>query len=247
MKLASISVATAVGLSCWWIPACNSADPSAISEGQKALAEAMAKNIRLNEEIAELKASLDKAKADLEEAQAKSVQAEPPKLPSTAEVEAKLDQEIAKLKDEARQKYPGAKVESLGTGAWDLTSPSDSPFTCKAKVVVKEANGTRQTLYWTGSANLKGEWQFKTAENLEPQPAEPPAVAKGAGDARKGDQAGDFEPPTLTPAKDGEPTNRTARDGPRQPARPQPPAAPEKPKPKYDINFDNPVMGPGSR
>ncbi len=26
-----------------------------------------------------------------------------------------------------------------------------------------------------------------------------------------------------------------------------PPPAPEKPKPKYDINFDHPVMGPGAR
>lgn len=257
MKLASISAATAVGLSCLVISSCNSADPSAISESQKALAEAMAKNIRLSEEIAALKAENEEAKADLEKAksdrdaaQAKPAKVEEPKMPSPSEIEGKLDQEVAKLKEEAKQKYPGAKVESLGTGTWDVTGPTDSPFTCKAKVALKEANGTRRTLYWTGSASLKGDWKFKQAENLDAKQPDPQEVAKTdpATTPPKADDPGEFVPPTLKVAKDGEPVSRnTTKDTPRQPTKPQPPPQPEKPKPKYDINFDNPVMGPGSR
>ena len=65
MKPAIFASATAASLVCCAILSCNTADPSAISEGQKALAEAMAKNLRLEEEIAGLKAELQEAKACL--------------------------------------------------------------------------------------------------------------------------------------------------------------------------------------
>ena len=218
MKLASVSVTTAAVLACLWSASCNSADPSAISEGQKALAEAMAKNIRLEEEITGLK-------AELEDTRAKTSQIEAVKMPTTAEIESKLDLEGAKLKDEARQQFPNAKVESFGT--WDLNIPSfERPFSCKAKVVLKEASGSLQTLYWTGSANMKGEWTFAKTGNLEPKKEEP--------------AVGQVAPPKIeTPA--------VALEPPKPPKPPAPPPVREKPKPKYDIQLDNPVMGPGAR
>lgn len=265
MKFAPLSLVTALGLSVLWVPSCNPADPSAIQESQKALAEVMAKNMRLNDEIATLKtqvtearAEAEKARTDLEAALAKPAKPEDAKMPSAAEVEAKRDQEVAKLKDEARQKNPGSKVE--GSGTWDETSPGDAPYSCKAKVALTDAKGTRLTLYWLGSANLKGEWTFKPADNLETkaaetpvvQPPEPPKVTAKT-EARKEEPKVDkkpdadtgFKPPTLTIVKDGD--TRNLKDPPKQPERPQQPTAPEKPKQKYDIDLKNPVMGPGSK
>lgn len=180
----------------------------------------MAKNIRLEEEITGLKTELDEAHAKTREIEAVNV-----KMPTTAEIESKLDLEGAKLKDDARQQFPKAKVESFGT--WDLNIPSfERPFSCKAKVVIKEAGGSLKTLYWTGSANMKGEWTFAKAENLEPKKEEPVVVQ--------------VAPPKIeTPAVVPEP--------PKPPAQPKPPPVREKPKPKYDIELNNPVMGPGSR
>ena len=265
MKFAPISFVTAVGLSLLFVPSCNPADPSAIQESQKALAEAMAKNMRLNEEMAALKsqmeqakAEVEKAKSDLDAALAKPAKAEESKFPSAAEVESKRDQEVAKLKDEARQKNPGAKVEGFGT--WDVTSPGDTPYSCKAKVALTDAKGAHLTLYWIGSANLKGEWTFKPADNLEAKAAEPPAVQPPAQPTeppkvvakkeepkvdKKPDADGGFKPPTLTIAKDGD--NRSLKDQTRQPKQPEQPTAPEKPKQKFDIDLKNPVMGPGSK
>ncbi len=215
MKLAPVSLATLAALACLLSVSCNSADPSALSEGQKALAEAMAKNMRLEEEIAGLK-------TELEDARTKTSQVEAVKMPTIAEIESKLDLEGAKLKDDARQQFPKAKVESFGT--WDLNIPSfDRPFSCKAKVVIKESSGSLRTLYWTGSANMKGEWIFETAENLEPKKAEPAVVEVAP-------------PPVESPAV-----------APAAPKPPPPPPVREKPKPKYDIQLDNPVMGPGAR
>ena len=263
MKFAPISLVTAVGLSCLSVSSCNPADPSAIQEGQKVLAETMAKNMRLNDEIAALKSQLEQAKADAEKAKtdrdaalAKPAKVEETKLPSATEVEARLDQEVAKLKDEARLKNPGSKVEGLST--WDVTNPGDNPYSCKAKVSLTDAQGARQTLYWTGSANLKGEWKFKQAGNLEAKPAEPPAaqpteppppktVAKKEEpkEVKKPDADTGFKPPTLTIVKDGD--KRGLKDQPKPPDRSPQPDAPEKPKQKYDIDLKNPVMGPGSK
>jgi hypothetical protein len=217
MKLAPVSLATLAATACLLSVSCNSADPSAISEGQKALAEAMAKNIRLEEEIAGLR-------TELEEARTKTTQVEAVKMPTISEIESKLDLEGAKLKDDARQQFPKAKVESFGT--WDLNIPSfDRPFSCKAKVVIKESSGSHRTLYWTGSANMKGEWIFETAENLEPKKAEPAVVQVAPPPVES--------PPVESPAV--------------APVAPKPPPVREKPKPRYDIQLDNPVMGPGAR
>ena len=274
MKIASLSLVTAVGLACLAALSCNPADPSAIQEGQKALAETMAKNMRLNDEIAALKTQLDQAKTEVEKANAdrdaalaKPAKAQETKMPTAAEVEAKLDVEVAKLKDEARQKNPGAKVEGLST--WDVTSPGETPYSCKAKVALTNANGTRQTLYWTGSANLKGDWIFKQAENLEtkqpetataaatgtaPPPEPPKTVAKKdepkepppePKETKKPDADNGFKPPVLTIVKDGD--KRGLKDQPKQPDRPQQPDTPEKPKQKFDIDLKKPVMGPGSK
>ena len=158
MKPAIFASATAASLVCCAILSCNTADPSAISEGQKALAEAMAKNQRLEEEIAGLKAELQEAKAALSKPSAPA--AVP--MPNFTEITSKLEKATAKL-DEA-------------------------------------------------------------AKNLE-QVATKAAAAK-----------------TVEPA--------VTADVPQPPARPtrqSQPAVPEKPKPKYDIHFDNPVMGPGAR
>jgi len=265
MKFAPFSLVTAVGLSCLCVPSCNPADPSAIQESQKALAETMAKNMRLNDEITALKNQVEQAKAEVEKAKsdrdtavAKPATVEEAKMPSAAEVETKLDQEVAKLKDEARQKNPGSKVEGLST--WDVTNPGDNPYSCKAKVSLTDSKGSRQTLYWTGSANLKGEWKFKQAENLEAKQAEPltaqpppvqapepPKVAKKDEPKEVKKPAADdgFKPPTLTIAKDGD--TRSLKDQTRQPKQPEQPTSAEKPKQKFDINLDKPVMGPGSK
>ena len=278
MKFAPVPLVTALGLWCLVEPSCNPADPSAIQENQKALAETMAKNMRLNDEIAALKSQLEQAKTDVEKAKtdvekakgdrdmalAKPAKAEEPKMPSAAEVEARLDQEVAKLKDEARQKNPGAKVEGLST--WDVTSPGDNPYSCKAKVALTDAKGSRQTLYWTGSANLKGEWQFRQAENLEAKLAEPPpsvqpteppkTVAKNEEkkeqpkedkkpEDKKPDTDNGFKPPILTVVKDGD--KRGLKDQQKQPDRSQQQTTPDKPKQKFDIDLKNPVMGPGSK
>ena len=259
MKFASLSLVTALGLTVLVVPSCNPADPSAIQENQKALAEVMAKNMRLNEELAALKTQLaeakteaEKAKSDLDAAVAKIAKTEPPKMPSAAEVESKLDQEVAKLKDEARQKNPGARVEGLST--WDVTSPNDTPYSCKAKVALTDAKGGHLTLYWIGSANLKGEWTFKPSDNLETKQVEtpavqtpdPPKVVTRKDDPKKPDADTGFKPPTLTIVKDGDST-RNLKEPPQQAERPQQTTTPEKPKPKYDIDLKNPLMGPGSK
>ncbi|MEI6653858.1 MAG: hypothetical protein WCP45_03755 [Verrucomicrobiota bacterium] len=241
MKLRHHVIACAIGMVCLLLPSCNSEDPSAMREGQKTLAEALAKNSRLEAEIANLKAELDKEvprlKAELDEAKSKIKSSEPVKMPGVSEIERSLDLEGSKLKEEARQQVQGATVESFSTA--DLTIPSfERPFSCKAKAVLKEANGTRRTLYWTGSANLKGEWKFTKSDNWEPKPVavEPPKVA--AGDSSRVSLS-DPEPPGG------------AKDNPApipQPVRPPPvKPPPEKPKPAYDIPLDRPVMGPGSR
>jgi hypothetical protein len=199
---------------------CNPEDPSAQREAQKLVAEAAAKNARLEEELAGMK-------AELEAANAKIMESEAQKMPTVSEIEGKLDAASSKLKDAARKQSPGATVESFGT--WDLVIPSfERPFSCKVKAVIREANGLQRTVYWTGSADIKGEWTFASAENLEPK-AVPPPVTSNQGEA--GDEG--FEPPILRPVDPG---------AARKPAPPK-----EKPKPKYDIPLDEPVMGPNSR
>jgi hypothetical protein len=240
-------IVSAIGLVLVLLPSCNPEDPSAVREGQKIMAETLAKNARLEEEIVSLKAEIEKGgpklkaesdqdvlklKAELEEAKARITQSEAVKRPSDAEIEKKLELEGLKLKEEVRQLHPEATEVGFITA--DLTIPSfERPFRCKAKVVFKEAGGTLNTLYWTGSANIKGEWQFAKADHWEPKVDKKPDADTG------------FKPPTLTIVKDGD--KRGLKDQPKQPDRTQQPDAPAQPKPKYDIDMKIPVMGPGSK
>lgn len=231
MEPGTVTKATAVSMAFFLISSCNPQDPSALSENQKALAEAMAKNINLAEELAQLK-------IQLEEAQAKASQSEAVKMPSRAEVEKMLDLEGSKLKETAREQSPGSEVVSFGT--WDLNIPSfERPFSCKAKLVLKGPNNSSQTLYWVGSANIKGEWTFTQTENLEPERIaqvieEPKALSRADAGTGRNDPGEDRDP-TIEP------------DGQKRDNGSPPPPAQEKPTPRYDIPLDKPVMGPGAR
>jgi len=230
MDLSTITKATAISIAFSLVSSCNPQDPSALSETQKALAEAMAKNINLAEELAQLK-------TELEEAKAKASQSEAVKMPSRAEVEKMLDLEGSKLKETARDQSPGSEVVSFGT--WDLNIPSfERPFSCKAKLVLKDSSNLSKTLYWVGSANIKGEWTFTQAENLEPerlaQVIEEPKAPSRA-DAGTGRRNGPGEDRDSTIEPDGQKHGNG------------PPPAQEKPTPEYDIPLDKPVMGPGAR
>ena len=158
MKPAIFASATAASLVCCAILSCNTADPSAISEGQKALAEAMAKNLRLEEEIAGLKAELQEAKATPK----KSSEPAAVQMPNFTEITNKLEKATAKL-DEAAKNLEQVATKAAATKSVEPAVTADVP--------------------------------------------QPPA----------------------------------------RPTRQSQPAVPEKPKPKYDIHFDNPVMGPGAR
>ena len=230
MNIVYRPIIMAVGLFCPIVSSCNPDDPSALSENQKTLDVAIAKNKGLENELAGLKAELAEAKSTI--SQSKAVE-----MPTAAEIESKLDLESTKLKEEARRQIPNSKVESFGT--WDLDIPSfDRPFSCKAKVVLKQASGEIQTLYWTGSANMNGEWSFSRAKNLETKQAS--LVSK---DDPAESKPSEFEPPVLRKAVADEQVkggNENGRD------KPTPPAV-EKSKPKYDIPLDNPVLGPGTR
>ncbi len=161
MNLSRCASACLIGLGWCLLSSCNSEDPSAAREGQRALAEARANNTRLAEEIANLQAELEAAKSKINPSEAIQI-------PGAAEIEKKLELEGLKLKEEVRQLHPGATEVGFITA--DLTIPSfERPFSCKAKVVFKEAGGTLNTLYWTGSANIKGEWQFAKADHWDPK------------------------------------------------------------------------------
>jgi hypothetical protein len=247
-------IASVIGLLLVVLPSCNPEDPSAVREGQKLMAETLAKNAKLEEEIVSLKAELEnggtkqkaesdqdvlKLKADLEEAKARLEDArasltksESVKMPSAAEIEKKLDLEGSKLKEEARQQYKGATVVGFSTA--DLIIPSfERPFSCKAKVTLREPSGTQRTLYWTGTASMKGEWTFTKSDSWESKAASADPVNTAANTTPSP------EPPQVKPTPPVRP------DPP--PVRPEPPQIKEKPKPKYDIQLDNPVMGPGAR
>lgn len=206
------------------ILSCETHDPSALGELQRDLAEAVAKNTRLEEEISSLTDQLEEAK--------RQPVAEPEKveLPSRQEIEQSLAIEGTKLQQAARDLHPSAQVEGFST--FDLNIPSfETPFSCKAKVVLREPSGVAKTLYWVGKANMKGEWTFEKAENLEPDP-----VVSNQG-TRQPNNDTKVDIPLTAPL---DIPNNT-------PAPPAPPAPPKKPEPKYDIPLDNPVMKPRGR
>jgi hypothetical protein len=208
---------------------CKTEDPSALGESQKALAEAVAKNMRMEEEIAALR-------SELEEAKSKVGVASELQMPTRSQIEKGLDKQGALLKEKARQDYPNGTVESYKT--WDLNIPSfETPYSCKVALVVREPSGKSHTLYWTGSADIKGNWSFTSAANLEPAN---PVASKQAEPQRGPNREYDIDPENDPPLIEPGPNINT-------PSRSEPPAPPANPKPKYDIPLDRPVMGPGSR
>lgn len=205
---------------------CNTDDPSAAGELQRNLAAALAKNSNLEKEVASLT-------EQLQQAQQSGAEAESMKMPTRAEIEKSLAIEGTKLQQIARDLHPDSKVEGFGT--FDLNIPSfETPFSCKAKVQLRNPSGQAKTLYWIGNATIKGEWKFEQAENLEPAP-----VVK------------EVPAPTPAPVHDIPMTDPLIPGkGTSQPAPPssQPKQAePEKPKVKYDIPLDNPVLKPRGR
>jgi len=150
------ALSTAFILAC---VSCNTEDPSAAGELQRDLAEALAKNLRLQEDVASLTQQLDAEKQS-------GAEAESMKMPTSAEIEQGLAIEGTKLKEEARKLHPNATVKSYTT--LDLVIPSfETPFSCKVKVELLEPSGESKTVYWTGKATMKGEWKFEKAANLE--------------------------------------------------------------------------------
>jgi len=210
------------------LTSCESEDPSALGESQKALAEAVAQSARLEDEIASLRAQLDQAKA--EAGAEPTVVSESLKIPTLGELEASLGKQSAELMEKARQAHPGAQIE--GYQAWDLNIPSfERPFSGKVRVIVREPNGQVKELYWIAAADLKGEWKFQQVDSLS-------APGSATQDHATADNSRHVRPPT--------PDTEPAQD--RNPAptrRPEPPA--EKETPQYDIPLDRPIMGPGSR
>lgn len=207
---------------------CETQDPSALGEIQRDLAEAMAKNTRLEEEVSSLSDQLEEAKRQ------PAPEPETVKLPKREEIEKFLAIEGTKLQQAARDIHPNAQVEGFST--FDVKIPSfETPFSCKAKVTLREPSGSAKTLYWIGKANMKGEWTFEKSENLEP------ALAQNPGTNQTKQPSNDTEiditltDPVITPDK---PAPKPA------PAQPE---QPKKPEVKYDIPLDNPVMKPGGR
>jgi lipopolysaccharide export LptBFGC system permease protein LptF len=177
MKRYSVAMATAIGLSCFSLWSCNSQDPSAARENEKALAEAMTKVAKLEQEIASLKTENETLiqKASSSETKAESGM-------TAAQLDAKLKATVTTLSEQlaAMEK----KIDHVGSQT--------------EKVIAQNETRAKES-------------QAVVQRDPAPQPAPP---------------------------------ERTVE---REPARPQPPAAPAKPKQKYDITLDNPVMGPGSR
>lgn len=215
------------------LTSCETHDPSAMGEIQRDLAEALAKSDRLEQEVTSLTEQLEEARSQ------PAPEPESLKMPAREDIEKSLAIEATKLQQAARDLHPSATVEGFST--FDLNIPSfETPFSCKAKVLLREPSGGLRTLYWTGVANMKGEWKFVKAENLEPPP--PPD-----------DQGGSREDPAkVKPNYDIPLDNPIEQPGSLTPNNPNSnitpkPAQPKKPEVKYDIPLDNPVLKPGGR
>lgn len=155
---------------------CNSKDPSINAENQRALGIALARITELEAEIAapkttvpkddsgqqaELQKEVAQLKVELAEATAKITA-----MPTSAEITSKLAQEGALLVEQTRAKYPGATVDSYETSRINMPS-FEQPFSCNVRMVLLESSKTKRTLYWTASANLKGEWKFVEANRQD--------------------------------------------------------------------------------
>lgn len=161
-------MATAIGVSCLTLGSCNSEDPSAVRENEKALAEATSKVAKLEEDVTSLKAENETLTQKLSSAESKA---------ESGLTVAQLDTKLKPL------------TEQIAT----MEKKLDRVNSLTDKVIAQN------------------EIKIKEAQAIAQRPPEPPPIEN------------------------------------REPARPQPPAAPSKSKPKYDITLDNPVMGPGGR
>jgi hypothetical protein len=207
---------------------CKTEDPSAMDEIQRDLAQAIAKSKKLEQEVASLTEQLDQAHKS-------SAKAESMKMPTAAEIEQSLAIEGTKLQQIARSQHPDSKIASFEF--FDLDIPSfDTPFSCNAKVELIDPSGVLETLYWSGYANMKGEWKFEEAEHIESHLTknDTSPVIQPEPDNKK-DSSFDM---TLEKPIDGH------SDINKQEPNPKPPELPET---KYDIRFDNPLMGPKGR
>lgn len=205
---------------------CETQDPSAIGEIQRDLAEALANNIRLEDEVASLTEQLEHAR--------NQPAAEPQNLeiPTREEIEKSMVIEATKLQQTARELHPNSEVKGLST--FDLKIPSfDTPFSCKAEIVLREPSGKIEKLYWIGNANMKGEWTFEKTGNLKPD-----TLANNQDNSQASDKS-NHDIPLIDPIM--KPKNSTA-DAPNVQRAPE---QPKKPDVKYDIPLDNPVMKPG--
>lgn len=169
MKRSSVAMAAAIGVSCFTLGSCNSQDPSAARENEKALAEATSKIAKFEDEIANLKAENES-----------------------------LSQKASNSETKAENGLTAAQLET------------------KFKPLAEQIAAMEKKLDRVNSLTEKviaqNDIKIKEAQTIAQRPPEPPPVQN------------------------------------REPAAPpQPPAAPAKPKTKYDITLDNPVMGPGSR
>ena len=213
---------------------CNTEDPSAIGEIQRDLAESVAKNSRLEEEITSLTEQLQLV-------QKSGAEAGGMKMPTRAEIEQSLAIDGTRLKDAARELHPAANVESYRT--FDLKIPSfEMPFSCIAEIQLREPSGKSTTLYWTGKANMKGEWQFDRAENLvaKATTSQPNTAAHPQQPKEEFEHDIPLVDPLIQPP--GSVASGAETNQPKQPA-----SAPENPKVQYDIPLDNPVMRPKGR
>jgi len=166
-------MATAIGVSCLSLGSCNSEDPSAVRENEKALAEATSKVATLEEDVTSLKAENET-----------------------------LTQKLSSSESKAEN---GLTAAQLDTKLNAMVKPLTEQIAAMEKKLDRVNSLTEKVI-------AQNDIKIKEAQAIAQRPPEPPPVEN------------------------------------REPARPQPPAAaPSKPKPKYDITLDNPVMGPGGR
>jgi hypothetical protein len=249
MKTKRIALSAVSSVAFLAVLSCETHDPSAIGEIQRDLAEALAKNTRLEQEISSLNDQLDEAKRQ------PAPEPESAKMPSREVIEKSLAIEATKLQQSARNLHPNAQVEGIST--FDLNIPSfETPFSCKAKVTLRDPSGSLKTLYWIGNANIKGEWKFEAAENLEPTLAAGNQAQQNPVNGQN-TNSGNTKPAPAQPEKPKydipldnpvmNPPGSVAPQNPNSITKPAPPAPAQPEKPKYDIPLDNPVMKPRGR
>ena len=200
------------------LASCKTEDPSVLGEARKALAEAYARNKMLEEEVTSLHEELEKTRHEADMAtEAKSL--------SANEIRSRLTDAETQLKEKVLLDDPGAVEE--GYSRWDLKIPSlEQSTTCKVSMVIRDSTGKLKTLFWLGSADSKGNWSFAPVEYLSPP----------------GTLAAQVDGPPVDPVRQQELAPQEDTAGSHVPVEPA-----SKPRPRFDIPLDNPIMGPGAR